>query len=480
MMTANEKIKEQLGNLLPIHIVALLLTLTIFFFMASFNLSENNQLLLWQFLLITTFIWMIWSWVKLKKTFFNPYGLFLIAAFLFNFSWIILSFIPGNSVALLANYFPTNVVVMTIIVVDLSIMGLHLGALLAVTFFSRSKEKKALSIADENLIIVGYFLILVSIYPFFLTIKEAVSLSISSGYTSLYQLAPTTGLLAGPTILASFIIPGTLLLLAGSKKDRATRLISLLLVISIAVLQLVVGKRSTAIMPLVAYIWLWHKTIKPVNIIVISALSVLFLCLLFPIIRISRDISGIDKFSWQNISNSLSTTNPLLDTLNEMGSSIKTTAYTTQLIPLHRHWDLGTSYLYSLTTIMPNFFWKIHPAIQHGTLSDWLITTVDPVAAKNGLGLGYSFIAEAYANFGFYGSWIITMVIGIFFVSISEFAEIRKDKLYFAGLAAYLSFFLFFARGESVGIIRPFFWYSLLPIGLVLMINKYRAKKMSA
>lgn len=478
-MDDQSKIKELLAKLLPIHIVTIFFTLTFLLISNLFNWAADTELSLWQFISIISFIWIVWSWVKLKNTLFNPYGLFLIATFLFNLSWVILSLIPGNSIASLTSIFPTNIAVLTIKTVDLSFIGLHLGALLAVGFFLKPKEKKTLTIANINLVIVGYLLILVSIYPFYLTTKDAIQISLASGYSSLYQQSAVIGVLAGPTILAGFIIPGILFLLAGSKNNRANRLISLLLIIAFTILQLISGKRSTAIMPLIAYIWLWHKTIKPVNSGLISVFSLLFLFFVFPLIRISRDVTGIGKFSLRSVNNLFTVTNPLLDTLNEMGSSIKTISHTIQLIPLYRHFDQGVSYLYSLSTIIPNFFWKIHPAMQHGSLSSWLIATVDPSAARMGQGLGYSFIAEAYANFGISGSLWVSMILGLLFVSFSEFAETSKNRIYLAGLATYLSFFLFFARSESVAIVRPLFWYALAPVGLVALINRYRTKKMN-
>ena len=42
----------------------------------------------------------------------------------------------------------------------------------------------------------------------------------------------------------------------------------------------------------------------------------------------------------------------------------------------------------------------MHPSVAHGQPSDWLIETVNPYLAERGLGLGFSFIAEAYMNFG--------------------------------------------------------------------------------
>jgi len=458
------------------HLLIIIVTLGILFFSNSLKISASNGYILWRFISIFTFCWVVWSWKKIKTALFNPYGLFLLAVFLFNLSYVLLSLVPGNGQTSIANIFPMDIATSTIIVVNLSIIGLHLGALLAVAVISKLRSEKSFSFSDKDLTIVGYFLILISLYPLYLITRGSIQVSIAAGYSSLYRQVADTGILAGPAILASFIIPGIFLLLAGSKKSQTNRLISLIIIICYTAAQLVLGKRSTAIMPLVAYIWLWHKTIKPIKVGLLAVLGSLFLFIIFPIIRASRDLSGADKFSWHSISSLIGSTNPLLDALNEMGASVQITSHTIQLIPHYRHFDWGISYLYSLTTILPNLFWKIHPAMAHGTMSAWLISIVDPGLARLGQGLGFSFIAEAYANFGTYGALPMTIIIGFLFVAFSEYVEKSNNRGYLAAMATYLSFFLFFARAESSDIIRPFFWYAVMPIFFVLFIQKYRSK----
>ncbi|MCX6810798.1 MAG: O-antigen polysaccharide polymerase Wzy [Candidatus Berkelbacteria bacterium] len=461
---------------LIIHLSLVIATLGVLFFSQAINLSPSNNYSLWSFISIATFCWIVWSWRKVKKGLFNPYGLFLLAVFLFNLSYVLLSRIPGNFQADPTNIFPLDVVTSTVVVVTLSILGLHLGAILAVLYASKHKIEKSLAFSDKDLSIVGYFLLLLSLYPLYLNTSEALRLSVNAGYQIVFQQAHKSGLAVLPEILASFIIPGTFLLLASSKKNKTNRLISLIIIISYTVCQLILGSRSAAIMPLVAYIWLWHKTIKPIRIGLLTTLGSLFLFIIFPIIRVLRNVPGVDKFSWQNINGLFGSTNPFLDALNEMGSTMQITSHTIQLIPKYRQFDLGNSYLNSVTSIFPNIFYKIHPTVQHATFSAWLVSTVNPALAKIGGGLGFSFIAEAYANFGIYGSLATVFVIGFLFVFLSEYVEKSNNRAYLAMLATYLSFFLFFTRAESRDIVREFFWYSLVPILLMLFVQKYRSK----
>lgn len=473
-MTDQEKNNASKRVITLIHSLILLSVFLLFIFQRSLGLSEDKQYTLWVFILSLSFVWIVWSWYKIKKDLFNPYGLFLLAAFLFNISLPLLSLIPGNNSANLNSIFPTGIVNLTLVVTTFSMLGFHIGALIAANFVSRKKMEKKYRTGDRELAAVGYLLILISLYPIFLTTKESIQLSLDFGYNSLYRQSIGTGVLAGPSILANFIVPGVLFLLASSKTNKNNRLISLVIICTYTIAQLVLGKRSIAIMPFVAYLWLWHKTIKPIKIGYLTGLAVFFLFLIFPLIRLSRSMVGIERFSWQTITDLLSASNPVIDILNEMGGTMNTIAHTIQLVPNSRAFDWGTSYLYSLTTIIPNLFWDTHPVITHGTLSSWLVWIIEPIFARSGGSIGYSFIAEAYLNFGAFGAILILGLIGFLFIWFSEYVEKSNNKALLVALASYTSFFLFFARSESYAIIRPFFWYSMFPLAMYFLLSKLR------
>src|SRR5665811_539382 len=94
---------------------------------------------------------------------------------------------------------------------------------------------------------------------------------------------------------------------------------------------------------------------------------------------------GTDRTSantlWQSY---LAIDNPMIETISEMGGSMKTVAYTLELVPSLRDYDNGLGYIYGLSTEIPNFLGSVHPAIARGTASDWLVSTVAPWNAAQG------------------------------------------------------------------------------------------------
>jgi oligosaccharide repeat unit polymerase len=131
-------------------------------------------------------------------------------------------------------------------------------------------------------------------------------------------------------------------------------------------------------------------------------------------------------------------------------------------VPSSRAFDNGVSYAYAILTVFPNLFWPVHPTIAHGTASDWLVSTVDPFAAANQGGLGYSCIAEAYLNFGWTGVAIIMSIVG-FGAGKLGIVQREENRGRLAMVAAFTAFALRFPRDESASLVRAFAWYSFLP-----------------
>src|SRR5690606_22908143 len=131
----------------------------------------------------------------------------------------------------------------------------------------------------------------------------------------------------------------------------------------------------------------------------------------------------------------------------------------------------GASYFYALTAIMPNVGWEVHPTIRHGTLSEWLVKTVDPVIAAAGGGLGCSVIAEAYLNFGWVGGplWLMLLGYGLSWLFMKSDGT---DPARLALAASFLSFFFVFARGEAAIVARGLVWYALAPYLLAVLLTK--------
>lgn len=133
-------------------------------------------------------------------------------------------------------------------------------------------------------------------------------------------------------------------------------------------------------------------------------------------------------------------------TISEMGMSARTVTLTMQAIDnggMEHHQTI----LYVLTTSLVPLTNNI-PALQdqYIQLSSW----VSEFAGSYNSGLGYSFIAEAYMNYGWFG-WIYILIYG-WFIAFAEslaYRRISNGKYYLAlMLLVILSKQLFYARAQ--------------------------------
>lgn len=147
----------------------------------------------------------------------------------------------------------------------------------------------------------------------------------------------------------------------------------------------------------------------------------------------------------------------LNSTLHEMGASAKPTLYTMKYINnggTHYQTILFTLFHGVLPTAVTNFLgmskWNVH-------LGSW-VTDYSGITYTE---LGYSFIAEAYMNYGNAG-WLFMIIYGIFiaFAENTAYKRIIEGKyLYPAIMLLLLSKQVFFARG-NLELIDTFYRYS--------------------
>lgn len=422
-------------------------------------------------------IWCIWTWVRCTRKGFDPYMLFLLAAIAFNGGQVILEVFHANKKGVLDHAFTPEMTLNTIFVVTIGLACFHFGALAsAARRYSPppQQEKTARQSrlpSARQVRFVGWVLLGMSSVPATLLLKNAVTIVVSSGYGALYQQQSATGFAATGLILANFIVPAALFLVAGSKDSRAGRRTSAAVIMLYAVIELFLGFRYFAIMPVVAWLWLWNRTIRPLPKALLIGGGLFMLVVVFPVISATRTTAGAERTSLSYLTQAYgSINNPLVAIVSEMGGSMGTVAHTVTLVPAARSFDKGESYYYGALAVVPNLFWDLHPSIVHGTASDWLVINVDPTFALEGGGLGYSFIAEAYLNFGWYGVTLLLCVIGYLYGWFVLWADRSNDLAKLAMIGSFISFFVFFTRGESADVIRPLIWYSLIPYVLVRLV----------
>lgn len=448
----------------------------------TYQFNNNSTVYANSVISVILYVWLLGSLKISYQGLFNPYGLFLIAAILFNAGQVILEFFGLNEHGILNGNFSSKTIIETMFLVNIGLSFFHLGALISIPrlvvktkFTNKIISSNRKVIYDRDIRLIGWYLLAISLIPTIVLLKDAISVVLNSGYFGLYQRDSVTGFGAIPRILAEFLVPASLFILAGSKNHKSGKLISGVLILSYSVIQFYLGSRSSAAMPLIAYAWLWDRNIRkiPRTILLVSGIFLLFI--IFPLVKAFRNIVGENRIELIDIFFGID--NPIVTILSEMGGSMKTVAYTIDLVPVLRDYDMGLGYIYALLTIIPNMFWDIHPTIARGLAADWLVWTVDPIFASKGGGLGYSFIAEAYLNFGWTGSVIVLCIFGYLFGKLNAWSERSRSSLSLALVATFLSFFLFFARGESASIVRPLLWYSVIPYIAVYVTSLLKKRK---
>ncbi len=429
------------------------------------------------------FVWCLWSWRFVNGRLFDPYTLFLIAAFLFNGGQALLQVFGLNAHGLLNGRFAQDTLFSTLVLVIIGLMGFHLGGLLAYNAkHSQVTPDESVSVAqhiqDRALRSIGWILLCVAIIPSLMQLGSAINVALTSGYFALFQRDAQTGFDAAPRILATFLIPAAMFILGGSRQNRFSKYVSLCLVSLYVLVELFLGHRGTAIPIAVAYIWLWSRVIQPLPKSVLFTATIIGLVVVIPLVRVIRNVPGQDRLLLEYIVESYtSIDNPVVEAISEMGGSMITVAYTLQLIPTTQDFNYGLDYVYATFTIVPNFFGTVHPTIARGTPSVWLIQTVSPYTAARGGSIGYSFIAEAFLNFGWIGTPIVLGVIGFFFAKFTTWADKPGEAGRQAVLATFLAFFLFYVRADSASVFRPLIWYSLLPYLLAtILANSIRGR----
>ena len=432
-------------------------------------------------LVIGVFAWSFWSWRRMSGTWFDPYTLFLLSAVLFNGGQVFLEIFRLNDGGILAGRFSYDTTIYAVFLVGVGMATLHLGVLIsAIRKRPRGAEELGGSEGQDgtkDLRWVGLFLLTISIVPMTMIMWRAVVLVLQGGYFALYQQEAGIGLMAGPQVLASFFVPASLFVLAANRGSRRWVIASGLLILVVSAMAMFMGARYVAVAPLIAYAWVWHRCRRRLSGTVLVGIGAAVLLVILPLVGSVRNVAGTERSSVAFLVDAyFSLENPSIAAISEMGGTLKILAHTVELVPWVRPFEYGAEYLYAALTVFPNIFWDVHPSVARGTASDWLIRTVNPVAAASGGGLGFSFVAEAFLNFGFSGVLIVPFFMGLLYGRFVAWGSWTSDPAKIATLASYLSFFLVYARSDSTSVVRPLIWYTFLPYVLILCLRYYRRR----
>jgi oligosaccharide repeat unit polymerase len=412
--------------------------------------------------------WTLVTTAKLQKSIFNPIMLFLISNFVFGAGLAFLEVFSLSERGFLYGNFSTETCIKSLLMVSVGTTGLHVGVLLGLVSWDRYFRRDVVDAVDDDLLDsgarVGWFLMAVSAIPSIVILTNSMQLVLQGRSFDLYQQEVSTGLGAAPDILANFLVPSSILVLASSRRRLIPVLVSFLVVFTHTTVMLLLGVRSTATMSLLAYAWVYERVVQKIPRPLVLLGGGFLIGVVFPVLAIVRMEYGADKYSPSHLMEVFfGMESPFVAALSEMGGTLGDVAYTIELVPSVRDYDYGVSYFYAVLTLIPNVFGDLHPSKAHGTLSDWLIWTVDPTTAAAGGGIGFTYIAEAFVNFGWAGPPLVLVAIGFGLALFFQWANSSGNPLKIAMFACYLNFVLRLPRDETQSVLRPLLWYAFLP-----------------
>ncbi len=418
------------------------------------------------------FIWVLWSWRQATGDYFSPYTLFFIAVQLFNGGDCLLEIFHLNGAGILWRFVhvvPVSLINKSVMLVTAGMVCLHLGALLG-AYHRLTKEIKATpahtntDAPQEQLIkMLGWTSFAVGIVPKTFLVFTSLKDSVLGGYMALYQGAP---LHAGNSLLylaASLCIPGALLLLTAYSNRKLMGTFFLCFIAVLCASLLITGDRGTMAMLFLATLWLFHRKILPLSpkLFMLGTMAAFLVC---PLVAHMRLQSGFERFLPSKIFEQvLAGPNPIVASVAEMGGSMRTVSYTMMVVPEKRSHQWGSGYLWVATTAVPNLFWEEHPASKHTDYGQWLTKTVQPGEAAAGGGIGFSLFAEMYFNFSWFGTPLVCILLGYVIGKFSTIPRYRAGPLYYGTAAILISRLPYFARDTTQGIVKPVFWFCILP-----------------
>jgi hypothetical protein len=444
-------------------------------------LTSDTTIWITSYLLLLALLLTFVSWRSLTGDTFDPYVAFALSAYLFNAGLPLLDVVglsdrgirTGRLAAIrVAPTFSDERLADTVLLVLVCLLFMHLGALLT----HRPPRPDLRGTIDETAVRrVGLLLMAVSAIPMFLIIRDEVVTRLAGTYATLYQRERLVGIENWWHVLGLFFAPGCLFTLSSSHGKRKLQIATHATTWTLIAIDLTVGVRSSALMMLVAYGWIVHTRYHQLRVWHLFAGILVLFGMVMPTVTVLRDLPNLQHLSFPAIQEAYaSLSNPVVITLHEMGTSMYTVAATQEFVPALRPHDHGVGYVHALLNVIPNFLSSLKFDLGYPPPDIWLSDLIDPYYAALGGTSGFSFIAEAYLAFGWWGAPVAIGTVGAMIALMSEWVRRSSDPARIAAVASFLLFVLHFPRGHSEAYTRQLFLYAIVPYCCVLLMRRVR------
>lgn len=313
---------------------------------------------------------------------------------------------------------------------------------------------------NKRIIRIGWFLAIISIYPYYDELIHRAILSMTYGYGAIYEEKEKIGLSNITGILADYFIPALICLFMGYRSSKKKRLVINIVFLLNCTIILVTGGRTEAVIILALILILQNYLVKRFtkkDMIAIAGAGLVVLVLLAWIskMRVNTARNFEDTFTVQTEEYD----NPVADAIAEMGRTMYCLIWTDDIVSQTGDYRFGSSYAYSFTSIIPNLgFWEMHPARLHANLGDWLTDE-----QGTSFGTAYSMVAEAYVNFWYFGALLMGFfgyIVTALFGRLKNAVSARNTALV-AFILVFFWFSLKIPRNSFIGVVRALFYFAL-------------------
>ncbi len=409
--------------------------------------------------------------------------IFIMATYLFMFSQHILVLLHLNSaqITILAGRVSAEAIYETGFFVLFSIVLLNIGYLISENAHIQRHvllldDKEYSEISRNSLYYAGVVVYAIALIPTVYVLVRNIVLTATVGYAArvldaAYQTSGVTNL---PAIISTYMQPALISLLIARKPGQKWPVVAIAVYLVLYVLS---GSRITAFVLLIGVLFIQTRLFIKLNFKkCIRIIAFIFVILVaFSVVSVVR--SGHTSSLGSAIVEALTDSNPVISGFEEAGYTFATTATVLDNCPEPEPYQNGLSYISGVTYILPNFM--------TGNYFNRIPSTDSTF--KNYLniygGIGSSYIAEAYWNFGYWGL-LLMLLFGVFLRRMGnriDRAISQKDygKIYLV-MFVFITI-IFYVRSDTRTFFRNFVWFGL-PIYLLYkqfylgMVNREKSK----
>jgi hypothetical protein len=434
---------------------------------------------------ISIFAWIILTWNRLERNFINLYTFFMMFSVLFYLGQPIALMLASENVRLKVHsieMYPYSVLNRTLLYVLVSYLLIHIGAVMfkkKIIKVTKPIKKNADYTMAMN--IVGFFLLIISTVPTLILISNSFRAVLAHGYIGLFITSNTIAVNGGMIgITSGFFVPSLFILLIANSHIKKRRYFYSSIFFIYIIIVFILGRRGENSIYLLGYILIWHNLIslitgkKLIKILIVGFIMIFVLAIISQVRAFLNTGNIIEMIS--NSISSLGFIEFIRDIFAEFGITLLVPATIIDKVPETIPFYNGKSILNFFLLMIPNVFWDINPGLADGTLEG----LVSPFIRQGTVGgVGGSFVAEIYYNFGYFG-YITFPIFGVFLHKLNNVLNFRVNKS--NKLNFFFSIYLFTVviwviRSEMMTTGKEILYFAVFPIVLIILVNKLIPRK---